>query len=128
MKKEIIHQFDPVIYPVKLWVTITENLEGIAERFDQHPSGKKFNTSDASFLEAFVTQVTQKQYGYVGFLIIFRKRKYCSIKTIAHEATHVARLLWDHINEGNTGTEADAYLVGWIADCVDKVLKIKSIR
>lgn len=126
MKKAIIHQFDPVIYPVRLWVTITENLEAIAERFDEHPSGKRFNVANASSMEAFVTQVTQKKDGYIGFIVVFQKRCYCSLKTASHESAHVARFMWNHLNEIDTGIEADAYLIGWVADCIDKVLKIKT--
>lgn len=46
-----------------------------------------------------------------------------TIATIAHESTHAARLIWEHMGEGCTGVEADAYLVGWIASCCDKALR-----
>lgn len=36
------------------------------------------------------------------------------VNTIAHEATHVAAALHDHIGDTNTTGEPFAYLVGWI--------------
>lgn len=115
-----IHQFDPVLYPFKIWIVITTDLRTIAERFIDHPSGKDFGT-DAENMIAFTQKVKQKSDGFVGAIIVFKKHSDCITKHIAHESTHAARLLWSYIGEENTGTEADAYLVGWIAECCENV-------
>ncbi|HEY5590677.1 MAG TPA: hypothetical protein VIK55_06625 [Paludibacter sp.] len=119
-KKAIIHEFDPVLYPFKIWVTITKNMEGIKERFE-YISGKEFNVSNTEMFNAFVELVVCKESRKVGCIISFESIKICTTKLMAHEATHAARELWDRIGEKETGWEADAYLVGWIADCIEKV-------
>ena len=121
MKKAIIHQFDPQIYPVKLWVSITSNLSAIEERFVDFPSGDRMELGETEDFRAFTQKVAQKEDGVIGVIVVFKLRKYCVISTISHEATHVARLVWEHLREGETGMEADAYLVGWICECIDKV-------
>lgn len=121
MAKVEIHQFDPVIYPVKLWVAITEDVQYLSERFVAHPSGKPLNNEPADSLFAFTQMVESKENGFYGVMIIFGEVENVISKYIAHEATHAARKIWDHIGERTTGEEADAYLVGWIADCIEKV-------
>lgn len=123
-EKVQIHQFDPVLYPFKLWIAITDDLKAISERFVDHPTGKEFGTESENMI-AFTQNVQQKSDGLIGEIIVFKKRGDCSVKTIAHESTHAARLLWDHVGENATGMEADAYLVGWIAECCEKVKRNK---
>jgi hypothetical protein len=119
-KKVLIHQFDPVLYPVKIWITITKDMEGLKERFE-YPSGKEFNVSITEEFNAFTELVVCKQTRKVGCIISFESTKVCTTKIIAHEATHAARFLWNRIGEVDTGVEADAYLVGWIAECIEEV-------
>jgi len=122
MKKETkIYEFDPLIYPFKLWVAITDDLKSISERFDDYPSGSEFEYKDSDKMIAFTQNVQQKSDRYIGAIVVFKKKKDCITRIIAHESTHVARILWDHIGELETGMEADAYLVGWIAECIEKV-------
>lgn len=120
-QKVLIHQFDPVIYPFKLWVCITDNLSAISERFNEYPSGNEFEVTNTEKMLAFTQNVQQKSDGLVGSIIVFKKKKDCITRLIAHESTHAARMLWDHVGERESGMEADAYLVGWIADCIEKV-------
>lgn len=121
MKKIKIHQFDSVIYPVKLWITITSNLLPIRERFVRYPSGKKFVITGTEGLLAFTDLVASKETKEIGILITIKSRNNLSIGLIAHEATHVSDKLWNHIGERNPGNEANAYLVEWIANCIWKV-------
>jgi hypothetical protein len=124
-KKVKIHQFDPEIFPFKLWIAITTNTEVLPERF----IGIKYrgNIFDNSLdgREAVTFYVEEKSSTYKGVLIVFSNKQYCTVKTIAHEATHAARFLWDHLGESPTGEEADAYLVGWIAKCIEIVKNFK---
>lgn len=118
--KAIIYEFDPVLYPFKIWVSITKDLEGIKDKFE-YPSGKEFKVENTESFNAFCEYVVCKETRMVGCIILFESVKICTTKIMAHEATHAARELWDRIGEGNTGSEADAYLVGWIAECCEKV-------
>lgn len=120
-KKVQIHQFDPVIYPFKLWVAITNDLKAISDEFNDYPSGNEFSFLRNDKLIAFTQNVERKSDRKIGAIIVFNKRSDCSVKLIAHESTHAARMLWEHVGEHSTGIEADAYLVGWIAKCCEKV-------
>jgi hypothetical protein len=121
MKKTVkIHQFDPVIYPVKLWVVITDDLLPIADKFVKE-SGKEFNTEFKTKHHAFTENVVEKETYMWGIIVIFRSKKDMNVGLISHESTHVAREIWNRINESVTGIEADAYLVEWIANCIEKV-------
>jgi hypothetical protein len=127
MKPVKIHEFDPEIYPLKLWIAITEKGEPLAERFKDATTGKELNIGFISKHEAVTFYVQQKERPtYWGVLIVFAQRRYCSTKTICHEATHAARFMWDHIHETSTGEEADAYLVGWIANCIEIAKNFKN--
>jgi len=122
MKKAIIHQFDPVIYPFKLWVSISSDGAAFSDRFKDGDNGKELNVSVINEHEAVTYYVQQKEKPtYFGVLIVFSEKKYCTCKLIAHESTHAARFMWEHVRENGTGWEADAYLVGWIAECCEKV-------
>lgn len=121
MEKVEIHQFDPVIYPVKLWVSITEDVQYLSERFIDYPSGKELSTESIDELFAFTQMVKSKKDGFIGVMVVFGNEESLISKYIAHESTHAARKIWTHLGENETGNEADAYLVGWIADCIEKV-------
>jgi len=49
-------------------------------------------------------------------LIAF-KPEYLDCKTIAHEASHAAGYIFNHIGADMDCGEPTAYLIGWIADC-----------
>lgn len=109
-----IHEFDPLIYPRKLWVvvgtdTFSDRFEGVSEWDD---------TADA-----IVDCVYDKQRDLGGVLVRFKSKKSMTISTISHESLHIAMNIFDYI-----GAKADpmnqeplAYLVGWIADNINQV-------
>jgi len=117
MKKTIIHQFDPVIYPVKLWVSITKDCKALSERFKW-----KYDDADIDIdfdnTDAITGLVIQKEDNKIGVLIVFENKKFCNISNIAHEASHAVDDIWHRIGEKNVGHEANAYLMGWIAKCI----------
>ena len=125
MKKPIqIHHFDPVIYPVKLFVVNKSTPEVIHENF-QLSNGDSLSTDGhiGSYASTYNKVVENKKTGKWGVLIrLFGKQK---SPELAHEATHAARVIWDWLGEDMTGAEADAYLVQWIVDCLDQVNKNK---
>jgi hypothetical protein len=124
--KNRIYEFDPVIYPVKIWVSVTCYLRPISEQFVCYPSGDPLDSVFAEKMERFAQLVIQKETGMFGVLLVFRSKKVMSAGKIAHEAVHAARKIWGHISEGDIGWEADAYLVEWITKCADDVRKNKS--
>ena len=120
-KKVIIHEFDPVIYPRKLWVVATSKMTAITDRFLDKESKGEMVYINGDHFSAITQKVSEKGSGRHGVIIVFVTKKEMTTKLIAHESTHAARYIWNELGEDETGTEANAYLVGWIAECCEKV-------
>jgi hypothetical protein len=121
MKKMQIHQFDPVIYPVKLYVVKYPDENEINDKFysiDELPINYKLSTAaEATTCKNIIRLKETNKYG----VLITIYPGPISVGVIAHEATHAARVIWSWLTEDETGAEADAYLVGWISDCINQV-------
>lgn len=116
-----IHQFDPVIYPVKLYVIKYPDAEEINDKFtDFDLTSLNYKLHADVYATTWSTIVRLKETNKFGVLVILYPGK-INIGHIAHEATHAARVIWDWLTESTTGAEADAYLVGWISDCINQV-------
>ena len=120
MKKTTFHEFDPAIYPVKLWISITNDLGAIKEKFKLYPSQQEIsiNFSQKDALAGLVYHIENKK---IGVLIVFESKKCCTIENITHECYHAVDEIWKHLSEEYWGSEATAYLIGWMADCCWKV-------
>lgn len=118
-QKTKIHQFDPVIYPQKLWIAISKEGTELNEMFRHKSTGEtiRFEEYGLNSKEALVFPVFRRETGDSGVLIVFTGKKYMSCKTIAHEAVHAAGYMFQHIGQEIDSEEAFAYLVGWVADC-----------
>lgn len=125
-KKAVIHQFDPVIYPIKLWV-MSEYNPALIDKLFKNQNGSKLNISrtESSNISTYDRVIVHRKSEKYGILIVLNGSVNISVGSICHEATHASRFIWGHLRELDTGIEADAYLVGWIADCIDKTLKNK---
>lgn len=119
--KTIIHEFDPVIYPRKLWIVATSNMRVITDRFLDKESKGEMTYINGDNFSAITQKVTEKGSLKYGVIIIFLSKYQMTTKLIAHEATHAARKIWNELGEDVIGEEANAYLVGWIAECCEKV-------
>jgi hypothetical protein len=114
-----VHEFDPLIYPFKIWVAITNDEKVISERF-RYYDGEEFKMSTTK-PDATTYYVSMREGGWIGALVVFYKREYLTMKNIAHEAVHASQLIWDYVGEESPGDECQAFLVGWIAECIEKV-------
>lgn len=127
MKREpIIHEFDPVVYPYKLWVIIAKDPDIIEEKFDEY-SGERivFVPGDVDRLEAFVMPVCRKENPKFGVVVFFRSKKSMSYDIVAHESSHAAKYIFEHIGADIKEHEPFEYVVGWIAGCCEKVKRNK---
>lgn len=123
MKKVQIHQFDPVIYPFKIWVVVNKTPDILSEHF------KKYDGKDLIFvegdgsnrLEAFVLKVQSKEKGNYGAVLYFRNRKSMTYELVSHESSHAAKFLFEHINADIFEHEPFEYVLGFIADCCYQV-------
>lgn len=111
MKK--IFEYNPVIYPRKLWVSVGASTKELNEVFEEVG-----DMEDSSI--ATVYSVCRTENKMDGMLIRFNNRMDMTPSVIAHESVHAAMGIYGYV-----GAEVDldnqepfAYLVGWIADCI----------
>lgn len=120
-----IHEFFPEIYPRRVWIVKSGKLEALQERFCNR------DNSDIDLRgphEGYVDCVMCKNTGLLGELIWFPYANKMPIGHIAHEATHAAIDIFAdcgcRIDAENQ--EPFAYLVGWIAKCINEVKVFKN--
>lgn len=120
-----IHEFNPEIYPRKIWVVKGGTSTQIKERF-YGTNGEELDLDDSC--DAIVCNVMiEDGTKRLGELIWFPYVKNMTTDKIAHEAVHVAMDIFvdlgcrfDAFNQ-----EPFAYLVGWIAKCIEEVKRFK---
>jgi hypothetical protein len=128
-KKVKIHEFDPVVYPFKIWIVIDKNLLEIGNNFLDSETMEKIklhdieNISDAFIYDKYVISMSGNKN---GFLVVFKNKKACNVGTMAHETVHLIKAIWDYLFEKNPGEEAEAYLFEWVIKCMDEIRKIKN--
>ena len=128
-KKVEVFEFDPQIYPIKFWILIKPTESSISNNFTKL-NGDKINVDLASLnselVDAFVksTPVKYTKTSKYGFIVGINNPECITPAIIAHEATHLAGHIWEHLNESTICLESEpnAYLVGWIVDCIDQVI------
>lgn len=117
-----IHEFDPVIYPYRIWIIIDKIPNIIAEHFDEYNGNRiEFIDRDTNMLCAFTMPVRRKENPCFGVVIFFRSKQSMSFELVAHESSHAAKYLFEHIGADIKEHEPFEYVIGWIADCCDKV-------
>ena len=111
MKK--IFEYNPVIYPRKLWVSVGASTKELNEVFEEVG-----DMEDSTIATVYSVCRTENKMG--GMLIRFNNRMDMTPSVIAHESVHAAMGIYGYV-----GAEVDldnqepfAYLVGWIADCI----------
>lgn len=118
-----IYQFDPQIYPRRLWVSVGASTEELQRKFGK----KDINDMDDSYYAETQT-VQQKEPLFGGVLVRFQDLKAITPETISHESTHAALEIFDYCDcrIDIENQEPFAYLVGWIAKCIEEVINVKA--
>lgn len=131
-KKTEIYEFDPVIYPTRLWVCKKPSTEDVAELFDP------FNI-DGEMVDSF-GDVLDDVYGKYANTLIVRNKKNsmrgclvsifmpgsCRAGVCSHEALHYIAYLSEQFDiplGGFNTSEPLAYLEQWATNCIESVLK-----
>ena len=93
-----VFEFDPVIYPYKLWVCLDKEPNKIEDLFDEY-SGKKivFIGGDTDIAKAFTMPVMDSKNRHYGVVVFIRSKASLTYELVAHEATHAAKYLFEHI-------------------------------
>ena len=119
IKKKILgyFEYDPVIYPRKLWVHIGYDLKELAPK-------AFYNVvidENKDYRGVEYGEVVRKSDDKYGILVSFPKRKDMTMDICVHEASHVCDDL-EKATGLEHGGESSAYLIGWIASCINKAL------
>lgn len=128
MDQEVkIYEFNPTIYPYMLWIIVSEMPDIISETFNGYNGEPIENlAASSSNLEAFVMPVVRKENPKFGVTMFFRAKECMSYELVAHESSHAAKYLFEHIGADVREHEPFEFLVGWIADCCEKVKENKA--
>lgn len=116
-----IFEFDPLIYPRRIWIGYNIKGKTVKEYFG-------INISNMDDCDAAVYRDLQRAANKkLGVFIRFESKKAMTTSNIAHESVHAAL---DMLSElGSFGSYSDqepfAYLVGYIAKCCDAVKRAK---
>ncbi|MEG0560844.1 MAG: hypothetical protein RR513_10075, partial [Muribaculaceae bacterium] len=118
----MIYEFNPQIYPRKIWIYIGEDEEKVKNYFIEDGSIKL-----SKRYYAITCNVRKKGTNMLGYLIWFHKKSEVTPSISAHEATHAALHIIDDIG-GDVdlkNQEYISYLIDWIVECIYKVKNIK---
>jgi len=128
--EKIIHQFDPVIYPARVWIGINIPFYDVKEKFygldislERAEITEKEYFPD-TFSTARTYTVSDKKDGWIGTLVVLWQPKKCDVGIMAHEAVHCADFICESFgieSRGFSGGEPYAYLLQWIVRCIEKV-------
>ena len=122
-----VHEFDPVIYPYLVWVVIGKTTNIITDTFNSYECKPiKDLEEDTKNLNAFAMPVAHKNNSSYGVVLYFKSKKSMSYEIVAHEASHAAKYLFDHIGADVSHHEPFEYVIGWIARCCEEVKRYKA--
>ena len=117
----MIHEFDPLIYPRKVWVTYDATAKELNEMFpDGDGSGSMF-TDDMSICYGMTCKVYDTTNDKGGVLIRFSNKDSMTSWNMAHECVHAATGIFSYISAeiSTSNDEPFAYLVTWLMRCCE---------
>lgn len=118
MKKKGYYEYDPVIYPRVLWVAIGQKKADVESAFlDSDGDGLKIESEDYAGLT--ISELTCRKTRDMGELVVFDSKKDMTMNICCHEASHVCDAI-EGVAGMKHGDEPSAYLIGWIAGCINK--------
>ena len=114
-----IIEFDPVIYPTKLWVLFS--IDDLKEFTDYDGDDFKINEKSDTVDIFMLSHVKKKISDTYGIAIVVLDE--LNINAISHEAVHAASAMFDYLGISmgfDYGKDEHyAYLVGWAAECIE---------
>lgn len=120
----MVHEFNPVIYPRKVWITYDATVDELNEMFPTGDLyGNKFKEEEGYF---GITYRTMDRNNKGGVLIRFNDNKESMESwNIIHEAIHAAGHICEYVGiKADFGNdEAFTYLATWITKCCEEVKK-----
>ena len=114
MKKKGYYEYGNGIYPLKLWVHIGKDLK---ELIDSCFDGCK--APDIRLRRRYVCQCRQEERQEAWRSCLVSVSEEYVDELCCHEASHVCDAIEDYTDMEH-GDEPSAYLIGWIASCINK--------
>lgn len=137
MGKVKIYEFDPVIYPTRLWVAIRPTFEDVKDVFgfldedgNEVNVEDEFKHKDTSIAQTY--SVYDRESGWKGCFVTIWKKNEVRCGIITHESMHCVDWLDDALG-GLGSVEGRAFMTGeprsyygqWVANNIEDVLKGK---
>lgn len=122
MEKQKIYEFDPQIYPRKLWVSVGVPFEELKDEFEDLKPMEKASYAQVDHVGKLKPEIRG------GLLVRFEDLDALKrFGNITHETIHVATDIFDYIGAYHDpkNQEPFAYLCGWIAKCIEEVKQIE---
>ncbi len=122
-----IYEFDPLIYPTRIWVGVNVPDKDIAERFYSLLSdGSIDDFEDTGNKGAVATcyLVVEKESNWKGVFCHIQRPKLTGVGVMAHEAEHIVCWICEQFGIESTtfgDSEPRAYLIQWVANCINEV-------
>lgn len=125
-----IHEFDPVIYPCRIWVGVKLSDKDLADKFyglDENNELIDISNDTLGYdpmIVACCHPVSDKESGWRGVVLNIHRPKALSVGHIAHEAGHIVDWMCEQFGIKSTSFddgEPRAYLIQWVANCIDEV-------
>lgn len=129
--KSVVFEFDPVIYPFKLLVSKDFDSKELSDMF--YCIGDDEDVLDAP--EEFVPkrrtiartlQVADKKECETYILVLLCKPRVIGAGTVSHESYHIVNMIGEWLGfmpKKSSEDEPQAYLIQWLSNCIDCVLK-----
>lgn len=131
--KSTIYEFDAVIYPFKLLVTkdfepkeLSDNFYVVNDRDELEDAPNEFVPSRRTI--ARTLQVADKKECHTSMLILLCHPKSIGQGTVSHESFHVVNIISEWLGffpKNAMEDEPGAYLIQWVSNCIDSVLRNK---
>lgn len=129
--KSVIYSFDPVIYPFKLLVSKDFDAKELGGMYYCIDDEENLIDSPEEFIPnrrtiARTIQCAQKDGSETFFLVMLCRPKVIGIGTMSHESLHVANFVGEWLGflpKKANEDEPQAYLVQWLSNCIDSVLR-----
>lgn len=123
MEKHKIYEFDPQIYPRKLWVTVGVSFEELKDEFEDLKPMEEASDAQVDHTRRLKPEIRG------GLLVRFENLEAMErLGNITHETIHVATDIFYYIGAYHDpkNQELFAYLCGWIAKCIEEVKQIET--
>lgn len=125
-----IYEFDPLIYPTRVWVGVNVPYKDVSEKFYSILSDGSLD----DFSEAVANQemspiatcypVRDKESGWRGIFCHIQRPKMTGVGVMAHEAEHIVCWICEMFGIQSAtfdDSEPRAYLIQWVAECINEV-------